>query len=768
MHTSNLISDLALILVSAGLMTILFKWLKQPVVLGYIVAGCLIGTHITYTPTVGSTEEIGNWSEIGVVFLLFALGLEFSFKKLLNMGKTALIASLVIIFSMIILGTIVGLALGWGLTNSVMLGGMISMSSTTIIIKALDDLGLRSQKFTNVVFGILILEDLMAILLMVVVSTMAANKSFDGGSLLTDMDSPLWNILKLLFFLTVWLVFGIYFVPTFLKKTKRFLNEETMLIVSLGMCLAMVMFAVKVNFSAALGAFVMGSILAETVEADYIEKIIKPVKNLFGAIFFVSVGMMIDFNILVEYAVPIIVITLTVICGQVFFATCGILLSGQPLKIAIQSSFSLTQIGEFAYIIASLGATLGLIDDFLYPVIVAVSVITIFVTPFMIKLAMPAYQLIEANLPAEWKVFIERRSLAEKEALAENVWRSLLIQMLRIVLVYSALVIAIIILAVNYFIPFVKSYIEGWPGALLASSLTILLISPFLRAMVAKKNHSKEYRYLWNVSRYNRAPLIILIVLRFMLAMAFISFVLMRTFDVAMGLLIVVAGLLVVLMMISKRLKFHSIIMERKFFYNLNSREYEMSKTEPGTISPFNKGNLAMHLSVYDLHLADFEVSANSNCVGKELKALNYRKRLGVHVVSIIRGQERINIPGGNEQIFPTDKLLALGTDEQLKAFETELSSKRTVTEHKEVGLEQVEIDKNSVLIGKSILQSGIRDKAKCLVVGIEHEGVLSMNPDISTVFQTGDLVWIVGESEKIKEMMHIQAEDTISIVDAQ
>lgn len=766
MHTSHLISDLALILVSAGITTILFKWLKQPVVLGYIVAGCLIGTHITLTPTVGSTEDIGNWSEIGVIFLLFALGLEFSFKKLLNMGKTALIASLVIIFSMIILGTLVGLALGWGLTNSVLLGSMICMSSTTIIIKALDDLGLRSQKFTNVVFGILILEDLMAILLLVLVSTMGANKSFAGGELLTDMDSPFWNLLKLLFFLTVWLIFGIFFVPTFFKITKKYLNEETMLIVSLGMCLAMVMFAIEVNFSAALGAFVMGSILAETVEADYIERIIKPVKNLFGAIFFVSVGMMIDFSVLVDYAFPILIITLTVICGQVFFATCGILLSGQPLKIAIQSSFSLTQIGEFAFIIAQLGTDLHLIDGFLYPVIVAVSVITIFITPFMIKLAMPAYMFIEANMPAEWKVFIERRSLANKEAIAENVWHSLLKQMLRIVLVYSALVVAIIILAVNYFIPFVKGNIDGWIGALLASSLTILIISPFLRAMVAKKNHSKEYRYLWNVSRYNRAPLIILIVLRFMLAMAFICFVLMRTFDVAIGLLIVVAGLLVVLMMISKRLKFHSIVIERKFFYNLNSREYELSKLDSGVISPFNKGNLAMHLSVYDLHLADFEVPADSVCVGKELKALNFRKRLGIHVVSIIRGEDRINIPGGTEQIFPADKLLALGTDDQLKAFETELALKRTVSENKEVGLEQVEVESNSVLIGKSILQSGIRDKAKCLVVGIERAGVLTMNPDVSTIFQSGDVVWIVGESEKIKELTHVQS--SISIVEAQ
>ncbi|MCB9017987.1 MAG: cation:proton antiporter [Prevotellaceae bacterium] len=761
MHISPLISDLALILISASITTLLFKWLKQPVVLGYIVAGCLISSQIATTPTVGSTEDIGTWSDIGVVFLLFALGLEFSFKKLFNVGKTALIASLVIIFSMIILGLLVGLALGWGVTNSLMLGGMISMSSTTIIIKALDDLGLRSQKFTNVVFGILILEDLMAILILVVISTTAVSKTFEGGELIM-------NICKLLFFITIWLTFGIFFIPTMLKRAKRFLNEETMLIVSLGLCLGMVMFATSVNFSAALGAFVMGSILAETIEAENIERIVKPVKDLFGAIFFVSVGMMIDFGVLREYAFPIMVITLTVIAGQVFFATCGVLLSGQSLKMAIQSSFSLTQIGEFAFIIASLGTSLKLIDPFLYPVIVAVSVVTIFITPFMIKLSGPVYNFLEINMPPEWKVFIERHAFSRKSALTESVWHQLIIQTVRIVAVYSALVVAIEILSVKYFIPFVMTKIEGLPGALLASAITILVISPLLRAMVAKKNHSKEFRYLWGTSKFNRAPLIVMIVLKFFLAMAFLCFILMHTFNFAIGFIFAIAAILSALMMVSKRLKLQSIIIERKFLYNLNSREYEMSKKKD--LSPFKKGELSKHLSMYDLHLADFEVSPFSECVGKQLKNLNYRQRLGIHVVSIIRGEARINIPGGNEQLFPMDKILALGTDEQLKVFETELSLKRNISADeatkREVGLEQLEINRNSILVGRTILQSGIRDKAKCLVVGIEREQKTMMNPDVSTMFKNGDLVWIVGEHEKIKELTNHQ--DQVSVVEAQ
>ena len=383
MNVPSLIFDIALILISAGLTTILFKWLKQPVVLGYIVAGCLVSSQISLTPSVSGSSDIGNWADIGVIFLLFSLGLDFSFKKLMNVGRTAIIAALVIVSFMTILGFFVGLSLGWGTTNSILLGGMISMSSTAIIIKAFDDMGLRTQKFTKLVFGILIFEDLIAIVLLVLVSTLFVGKSFEGEALL-------FAILKLMFFLVTWLVVGVYFIPIFLKKAKRVLNDETLLVFSLGLCFCMVLFAMKVGFSSALGAFVTGSVLAETLEAERIERLVNPVKDLFGAIFFVSVGMMVDFSVIVDYAVPIAILVLTILVGQVTFASLGLILSGQTLRVAIQSGFCLTQIGEFAFIIAMLGTNLGIIDDFIYPVIVAVSVITIFLTPYMMRLTEPA------------------------------------------------------------------------------------------------------------------------------------------------------------------------------------------------------------------------------------------------------------------------------------------------------------------------------------------------------------------------------------------
>ena len=364
-HLPDLMKDLALILISAGIFTIIFKWLKQPLVLGYIVAGLLAGPYIDIFPSVIDTESINVWAEIGVVFLLFALGLEFSFKKLVNVGGTAAIAATTEVISMLVIGYCLGMALGWSTMDSIFLGGMLSMSSTTIIIKAFTDLGLRNQKFTGIVFGTLIVEDLVAILMMVLLSTIAATNNFTGEVMFE-------SIIRVIFFLILWFVIGIYFLPAFFKKAKKLMNDETLLIISLGLCLGMVALSVKTGFSAALGAFIMGSILAETIEAEHIEHIIKPVKDLFGAIFFVSVGMLVDPAILVEYAWPVIIITLVTIIGKAIFSSLGVLLSGQALKTSIQSGFSLAQIGEFAFIIASLGVSLQVIGDHIYPIIVAV------------------------------------------------------------------------------------------------------------------------------------------------------------------------------------------------------------------------------------------------------------------------------------------------------------------------------------------------------------------------------------------------------------
>ena len=486
----SLISDLAVILISAGLVTLLFKWLKQPVVLGYIVAGILAGPSITQIPTVTNIESIRIWADIGVIFLLFALGLDFSFKKLMKVGGTAVIGAITIVIGMMTLGYTTGLSLGWGHMNSLFLGGMLSMSSTTIIFKAFDDMGLRNQRFAGVVFGILVVEDLFAVLLMVLLSTLAVSKHVEGMELLN-------SVIKLGVFLLFCLVIGIYLIPSFLKKARTFLNDETLLIVSLGLCLGMVIIATKAGFSSALGAFVMGSILAETIDAEHIEHIIKPVKDLFGAIFFVSVGMLIDPALLWEYKIPILILTLVVMTGQILFASFGVLLSGQPVKIAIQSGFSLAQIGEFAFIIASLGLSLGVTDNFLYPIVVAVSVVTTFFTPYMIRMAEPACRVADRIIPKSWMKFLERYSSGSNTIHQKSAWNKLLKALIRIVGTYTAVTLVLIFIWLQFIAPFIMKELPGIRGAGISLVLILLLIAPMLRAIMMKKNHSAEFQQLW-------------------------------------------------------------------------------------------------------------------------------------------------------------------------------------------------------------------------------------------------------------------------------
>lgn len=740
----TLISDLAVILISAGLVTLLFKRLKQPVVLGYIVAGILAGPSFEQIPTVADVESIRIWADIGVIFLLFALGLDFSFKKLMKVGGTAVIGAITIVIGMMTVGYTTGLSLGWGHMNSLFLGGMLSMSSTTIIFKAFDDMGLRNQRFAGVVFGILVVEDLFAVLLMVLLSTLAVSKHVEGVELLD-------SVVKLGIFLLFCFVIGIYLIPSFLKRTRRFLNEETLLIVSLGLCLGMVIIATKAGFSSALGAFVMGSILAETIEAERIERLIKPVKDLFGAIFFVSVGMLIDPLLLWQYKLPIFLLTVVVVIGQICFASFGVLLSGQPIKIAIQAGFSLAQIGEFAFIIAGLGQSLRVTDSFLYPIVVAVSVITTFLTPYMIRVADPAYKLAERIIPESWQRFLERYASGSNTIRQKSAWNKLLKALVRIVGTYTAVTLVLIFLWLRFVAPLITREIPGIQGNILALILILLLVAPMLRAIIMKKNHSEEFQQLWNDSKYNRGPLVSLIVLRILLCIGLVMLPVMQLLDTALGIMLAVASGVIAVAIFSKKLKQQSILMERRFFTNLSARETELEKK-----SPIN-ARFANHLLERDLHLADFEVKQNSPSMGKTLKELNFRQKCNVNVVTIIRGEKRINIPGGEEKLYPFDKLIVVGADKDLDHFRQYLEERyrqskanQSLSHPKEVRMEQIRISPESRLVGRSILESGIRDNAACLVIGIERGTSSIKNPPPATVFEAGDIVWIVGEPDKI------------------
>ena len=748
----ELVQDLALILVVAGFVTLLFKKLKQPLVLGYIVAGFLVSPHMSYTMSVVDKDDIQTWADIGVIFLLFSLGLDFSIKKILKMGASPIIAACTIIFSMMVLGIIVGHSFGWKEMDCIFLGGMVAMSSTTIIYKAFSDMGLTQQGFASTVMSVLILEDILAIVMMVMLSTVASGNSPDGVQLLG-------SIMKIGFFLVLWFVVGLFAIPLFLRSVRKILNSETLLIVSLGFCCLMAVISTQVGFSAAFGAFVMGSILAETVEADKIIRLVDPVKNLFGAIFFVSVGMLVKPDVIVQYAIPILLLVITILVGQALFGTLGYLLGGQTLKNAMRCGFSMAQVGEFGFIIATLGKSLGVISEFLYPVVVAVSVITTFLTPYMIRAAEPCYNVLVKHLPKRWvrRLTHIQTNNAGESASTNNLWKVLMKKMIFNTLIYGILSAAVIAIMFSAALPICRNLSIKWTGShwignAVCGFLTILFIAPFLRSIVMKQNHSEAFKALWTDRRINRLPLTATILARVLIALSFIFYICNYLTRFKNALMIAVAVGLLILMLLSRWLKKRSITLERLFIQNLQSRDIEAQKQ--GKKKPL----FANHLIDRDIHIANLELPDDSLWAGKTLYSLKLRNRFGVHISSILRGSKHINIPNGGTILFPGDKMQAIGNDEQLtklsKAMKAELQPTITDIEKHEMKLRSFTISKTSPFIGKTLKDSGIRDEYNCMVVGVDEgqKNLTLITP--SRCLQAGDILWVVGEEKDLERIL--------------
>lgn len=744
----SLVKDLALILVVAGIVTLVFKRLKQPLVLGYIVAGFLVSPHMPYLMSVMDKADIQTWADIGVIFLLFSLGLDFSVKKILRTGAAPVIAACTIIFCMMALGVIVGYSFGWKEMDCIFLGGMLAMSSTTIIYKAFSDMGLTQKGFASTVMSVLILEDILAIVMMVMLSTLASGASPDGVQVVG-------SILKIGFFLVLWFVVGLFVIPLFLRSVRKILNNETLLVVALGLCCLMAVVSTQVGFSAAFGAFVMGSILAETVEADKIIRLVDPVKNLFGAVFFVSVGMLVNPKILAGYAVPIFLLVLAILAGQAVFGTLGYLLGGQTLKNAMRCGFSMAQVGEFAFIIASLGLSLHVISDFLYPVVVAVSVITTFLTPYMIRAAEPCYDIVIRFLPKRWVRCLThiQTGASPGNTAADSLWKVLARKMLINTLVYGILSSAVIAIMFSTVLPVCRLFSVEWTGSHWAGNavcgfLTVAFVSPFLRSIVMKQNHSEAFKALWTGRRINRLPLIATILARVVIAVSFIFYICNYLTRFQNALMIAIAVGILVLMILSRRLKKRSITLERLFIQNLRSRDIKAQ------LQGKKKPLFADHLIDRDIHIANLELPDDSLWAGRTLRSLQLRNRFGVHVSSILRGSHRMNIPNGNTILFPGDKLQAIGDDEQLTLFsyamKAELQPEDTDIEKREMKLRCFTMSNTSPFIGKTLRDSGIRDKYNCMVVGVDEgqKNLTLITP--SRCLQAGDVLWVVGEQDDL------------------
>lgn len=743
---ANLLKDLALILISAGVFTIISKALKQPLILGYILAGFLVGPHMGLFPTVTSTAEVSEWSEIGIIFLLFALGLEFSFKKLLKVGSSALITAMTQCVGMFILGFMVGEAIGWSNMESIFLGGMLSMSSTTIIIKAYDDLGLKDKPFAPLVFGALVFEDLIAVVLMVLLSTLAVSNKFAGGEMLM-------GLIKLVFFLILWFLVGIYLIPTLLKKAQKYLNDEILLLVSIGLCFVMVTLATLAGFSAALGAFVMGSILAETLESEHIMQLVKGIKDMFGAIFFVSVGMMVDPNVIAQYWGTILVLTITVMVGILFFSTSGAVLAGQGLDNAVHAGFSLAQLGEFSFIIAGLGVSLGVMRDFIYPVIITVSVITTFTTPYMIKAGTPAFHFLLKKLPSQFVEKINSFSAQDRDntAAEQNEWKRLIKELALRMLLYGVVLIALNLGSHLFLDKFLNNRLDSltpFVRNLISVVVTIVLMSPFLVGFALSGDQiSKSSIKLIKEKRSNLWPVISLALLRILIAMGFVISVIASHFNLAFWtiLLIFISG--VAFFFIGRRSISKFTIVEDRFMANLNEKEQHQRRLAPVTSSVTDK------MSRYNVKTDMLTISPDSLYAGKSLRELPFRNKSGVNIVKIVRGSRSIMIPTGSEMVFPYDKLLAVGTKEQLAEFRKDMAEDVYVPEKtaadalapREFQLESITLKDDSWLTGKTLRETDMRSYG-CMVISVVSDGQITTNPKPDYRFKSGDLVWLAGE----------------------
>ena len=752
-----LFSDLALILVTAGLTTVIFKWLKQPVVLGYIIAGFLIGPNFEWFPVINDHTSVETWSEIGMVFMLFGIGLEFSFKKLKKVGGTVGVTALTELVTMCVVGFLLGKLLGWSQMDCIFLGAMLSISSTTIIAKAFDDMKLHREKFSGNVIGELVVEDLEAVLLMVILSTLAVSKSFDGMQLVTSMA-------KLGFFLLIWFIGGIFIVPTVLRWARKFMSEETLTVFSVGLCFLMVVLANLAGFSSALGAFIMGSILAETLEAEAIHKVTTPIKNLFGAVFFVSVGMMVDPQILVNYWWQILVVTLVLLLFKPLSNVIGRLIAGLGLKQAMQGGFCFSQIGEFSFIIATLGLSYGVIDDFLYPIIVSVSIITTFITPYAIKAAVPSYNWVSKHIPKSWLERLENSNSGIKVKSGKNVnMGNFIARQFKNIVIYLVIIIALTLICF-FLSSFVMKYVaRPWSSAI-CTAITLILISPFLWAMGFKHTLVNTTHKLMEVNRFNKTVILIIFILRFVIVGVFAYSVLQHFLN---GLFWSILGVgspwyhlinigfalvfTIMLKVLSPAMKFYRRI-EDRFMDNLNKRQSMQVFTIPEILQE-------------NCHLQKMTLSPDSVYAGQVIKETDFRDNYNVSVVSVERGKQLYELPNSSFQLFSYDKITFVGHEDHLRLLlpRVEVFDDQLIQEHEEseVDLYKVEVRSESPYVGVALMDSGLAENFEAMIIAIERDGHFILNPSARITFQPKDLVWFVAQKDKAEILMNYNP-DTI------
>ncbi len=734
-HIDPLFLNLAIILAIASVTTMLFKYLHQPTVIGYVIAGLIT----TLIPTKLDKHTIEVWGEIGVVFLLFALGLEFRFKKLKKVGGSGSITALTEALIMMTTGVIVGHFMGMNFISSLFLGGMLSISSTSVIIKTFEELKAKNKNFAQVVFGVLIVEDMVAILLLVLLSSIATVGYFDSTTLFAEL-------LKLLIFLIITFTAGIFIIPTIFRKISKWFNNETLLITTIGLCLMAVMGSVKFGFSPALGAFVMGAIIAETDESEKIHTLISPIRDLFAAVFFISVGMLVEPSVITEHPFQILLLTLLVLVVKPLSAIVGILFSGRTVKMAMMSGMTLSQIGEFSFIIAALGLSLGVIDKTLYPIIVMVSIITTFTTPIYVRNSEKLYNRLNNIIPHSWKLVINNYGTGRYTLDNESEWKVLLRTYILSVAIYGGWMSVVVLFSFSFIAPLSIEYLgDSWWVRLSIVIITLVMLSPFAYWMLTKRNAKRSYGRLWRNRKYARAPLLMLVFTRYFIAATFVGVVLAKFYTLHMLFLIPSIVVICGIYIISTRLKNHYTAIETHFLRNLDKTSRKSGIAIPKKIAD-------------DIHMEYFNIDIGSLLVGMSISDVHHKYKTGAQIVSISSSECRQDLPGNTEVFSAGDKVLVVGDDGQIQAFKlvTEgVKSKSTnCPQAYNLDLYQFTISTTSKLCGCRAHTSQLRNDFQVLLVGIDCKIDGFKRPNPKNYLEEGDTVWLVGDKETVKKLV--------------
>ena len=754
-----LITDLTIILTIAAVTTLLCKKIALPSVLGYILAGFLAGPVVNFLPTIEDMGGIEVWSDIGVIFLMFGLGLEFSLHKLARVGGAGFLAAGVQAAGMGGLGILLGLAMGWGGMNSLFLGVMLAMSSTMITMKSVEDMGLKEAPFSGLAMGTLVIEDILAIFAMVVLSTIAVSQTISGWALAQRL-----GILCL--YLAMWLILGIFLVPTLMKKLRGLMNEEVLLIFSLCLCFLMAILAEEIGLSTELGAFLAGSLLAGTIHAEEVEHLVTPCKNLFGAVFFVSVGFMVQPGMIWTYLGPILLLSVVAIVGKLVFLTIGALAAGEPLGSALPAAAAQTQVGEFSFIIAGLGQSLGVTGAFLYPIIVAVSVLTTFTTPFCLKLARPMVGWLETHLPKSFLAALDRWGQIRRRQREPGDWALFLQGYFRSFALYGVLALGVVLLGVRRLLPvlLIAAGDRVWLGRVITCVVIYLALALLLPAMLRVRR--RFFTALWLEKVSSRVFLTALMVLRLGVAVVLAVVPVVAIFPAVSPLWTVLVVLPVVwLATHSNRLAGHYLEVEARFLANFNERRL---------VARFGQetGEEEAHQWLTEqLRVAVLACPADYAQDGRTLNQLDWGRRDHVQVIQVWRAGRHWNVPEGKWTVRSGDRLAVMGSPRQLENF-CRIQAKdglaqlgEMVTLRDYVAAQEAEstgqllcygiqLEKSMPQVGKAVRESGIKTDWSAILIGLERDLLPMPTPDPSLTLRAGDLLWVMGSREMAAKLL--------------